>query len=306
MQVEDRLKELKETINKKVPRGVEVTDVEFEGPEMVIYTDNPEKFAAEQDLIKTLARDLRKRIVVRPNILGDTEIAYDMVKKVVPEGAGITDIFFDTDTGEMLIEAEKPGVVIGKNGATLRDITMKTGWTPRVVRTPPIPSMTIKQVRQYLREARDERKEFLRRCGRRIHRDSLYTGRDRDQWLRVTTLGCCRQVGRAAFLLTTPQSKVLIDCGESPGATGAASSPYLHVPEIYPFSTLDAVVLTHAHLDHTAYVPLLYRYEYDGPVYTTPATRDLAAMLQLDYLDVNNKEDKAPPYSSNEVREFVK
>ena len=122
MQVEDRLKELKETINKKVPRGVEVTDVEFEGPEMVIYTDNPEKFAAEQDLIKTLARDLRKRIVVRPNILGDTEIAYDMVKKVVPEGAGITDIFFDTDTGEMLIEAEKPGVVIGKNGATLRDI----------------------------------------------------------------------------------------------------------------------------------------------------------------------------------------
>lgn len=306
MQVEDRLKELKETINKKVPRGVEVTDVEFEGPEMVIYTDNPEKFAAEQDLIKTLARDLRKRIVVRPNILGDTEIAYDMVKKVVPEGAGITDIFFDTDTGEMLIEAEKPGVVIGKNGATLRDITMITGWTPRVVRTPPIPSMTIKQVRQYLREARDERKEFLRRCGRRIHRDSLYTGRDRDQWLRVTTLGCCRQVGRAAFLLTTPQSKVLIDCGESPGATGAASSPYLHVPEIYPFSTLDAVVLTHAHLDHTAYVPLLYRYGYDGPVYTTPATRDLAAMLQLDYLDVNNKEDKAPPYSSNEVREFVK
>ncbi len=306
MQVEDRLKELKETINKKVPRGVEVTDVEFEGPEMVIYTDNPEKFAAEQDLIKTLARDLRKRIVVRPNILGDTEIAYDMVKKVVPEGAGITDIFFDTDNGEMLIEAEKPGVVIGKNGATLRDITMKTGWTPRVVRTPPIPSMTIKQVRQYLREARDERKEFLRRCGRRIHRDSLYTGRDRDQWLRVTTLGCCRQVGRAAFLLTTPQSKVLIDCGESPGATGAASSPYLHVPEIYPFSTLDAVVLTHAHLDHTAYVPLLYRYGYNGPVYTTPATRDLAAMLQLDYLDVNNKEDKAPPYSSNEVREFVK
>ncbi|HJJ55133.1 MAG TPA: KH domain-containing protein, partial [Methanocorpusculum sp.] len=142
MQVEEKLKELKETINKKVPRGVEVTDVEYEGPEMVIYTDNPEKFAAEQDLIKTLARNLRKRIVVRPNRLGDTEIAYDMVKKVVPENAGITDIFFDTDTGEMLIEAEKPGIVIGKNGSMLRDITMKTGWTPKVVRTPPIPSTT--------------------------------------------------------------------------------------------------------------------------------------------------------------------
>ncbi|HJK51098.1 MAG TPA: beta-CASP ribonuclease aCPSF1, partial [Methanocorpusculum sp.] len=306
MQVEDRLKELKDTINRKVPRGVTVTDVEYEGPEMVIYTDDPKRFAEEQDLIRTLARDLRKRIVVRPNILGDTEQAYDMIKSVVPESAGITDIFFDTDTGEVLIEAEKPGVVIGKNGSTLRDITMKVGWTPKVVRTPPIPSVTIKQVRQFLRETRDERKEFLRKCGRRIHRDSMYSGRDKEQWLRITTLGCCRQVGRAAFLLTTPESKVLIDCGESPGATGSASSPFLNVPEIYPFTSLDAVVLTHAHLDHSAYIPLLYRYGYDGPVYTTPATRDTAAMLQLDYLDVNNKEDKVPPYSSNEIREFVK
>ncbi|HJK52687.1 MAG TPA: KH domain-containing protein, partial [Methanocorpusculum sp.] len=173
MQVEDRLKELKDTINRKVPRGVTVTDVEYEGPEMVIYTDDPKRFAEEQDLIRTLARDLRKRIVVRPNILGDTEQAYDMIKSVVPESAGITDIFFDTDTGEVLIEAEKPGVVIGKNGSTLRDITMKVGWTPKVVRTPPIPSVTIKQVRQFLRETRDERKEFLRKCGRRIHRDSM-------------------------------------------------------------------------------------------------------------------------------------
>ncbi|HJK01684.1 MAG TPA: beta-CASP ribonuclease aCPSF1 [Methanocorpusculum sp.] len=306
MLVEDRLKDLKDIINQKVPPGVTVTDVEYEGPEMVIYTDDPKRFAEEQDLIRTLARDLRKRIVVRPNILGDTERAYDMIKNVVPETAGITDIFFDTDTGEVLIEAEKPGVVIGKNGLTLRDITMKVGWTPKVVRTPPIPSVTIKQVRQFLRESRDERKEFLRKCGRRIHRDLLYSGRDMEQWLRLTTLGCCRQVGRAAFLLSTPESKVLIDCGESPGATGSASSPFLNVPEIYPFSSLDAVILTHAHLDHSAYIPLLYRYGYDGPVYTTPATRDTAAMLQLDYLDVSNKEDKVPPYSSNEIREFVK
>ncbi|MDR3101723.1 MAG: beta-CASP ribonuclease aCPSF1 [Methanocalculaceae archaeon] len=306
MQAEDRLRELKDTINQKVPRGVTVTDVEYEGPELVIYTDDPKRFAEEQDLIKTIARDLRKRIVVRPNLLDDTEQAYDVIQSVVPGGAGITDIFFDTDTGEVLIEAEKPGVVIGKNGSTLRDITMKIGWTPKVVRTPPIPSVTIKQVRQFLRETRDERKEFLRTCGRRIHRDSMYSGRDKEQWLRITTLGCCRQVGRAAFLLSTPESKVLIDCGESPGVTGGASSPFLHVPEIFPFNTLDAVVLTHAHLDHSAYIPLLYRYGYDGPVYTTPATRDTAVMLQLDYLDVNSKEDKVPPYSSNEIREFVK
>ena len=72
MQAEDRLRELKDTINQKVPRGVTVTDVEYEGPELVIYTDDPKRFAEEQDLIKTIARDLRKRIVVRPNLLDDT------------------------------------------------------------------------------------------------------------------------------------------------------------------------------------------------------------------------------------------
>ncbi|MDE2518152.1 MAG: hypothetical protein O0W93_01855 [Methanocorpusculum sp.] len=53
MQVEDRLRELKDTINRKVPRGVTVTDVEYEGPEMVIYTDNPKQNTEEQILIQT-------------------------------------------------------------------------------------------------------------------------------------------------------------------------------------------------------------------------------------------------------------
>ena len=255
MLIEDRLKELKDKINSKVPAGINVSDVEFEGPELVIYTDDPKKFADEADLIKLLARDLRKRIVVRPNILEDPEKATTMINAVVPEGAGITDMFFDPDTGEVLIEAEKPGVVIGKNGATLRDITKEIGWTPKVVRTPPIESVTVKQTRQYLRAFKDERKEFLRTIGRRIHRDIT----SKDRWLRVTTLGCCREVGRAAFLLTTPESKILIDCGDKPGSDGV---PYLYVPEIYPLNTLDAVVLTHAHLDHCGLIPLLYKYGY--------------------------------------------
>ncbi|MDD3407761.1 MAG: MBL fold metallo-hydrolase, partial [Methanomicrobium sp.] len=300
MLIEDRLRELKEKINAKVPAGIKVSDVEFEGPELVIYTDDPKKFADEADLIKVLARDLRKRIVVRPNILEDPEIASTKIKAVVSDGAGITDMFFDPDTGEVLIEAEKPGVVIGKNGTTLRDITKEIGWTPKVVRTPPIESSTVKQTRQYLRAVKDERKAFLRTIGRRIHRDLT----SKDKWVRVTTLGCCREVGRAAFLLTTPESKILIDCGEKPGSSDGF--PYLYVPEIYPLTSLDAVVLTHAHLDHCALVPMLYKYGYEGPVYSTPATRDLAVMLQLDYLTVVNNEVNQVPYSSKEVQEYLK
>ncbi|HTY15057.1 MAG TPA: beta-CASP ribonuclease aCPSF1 [Methanoregulaceae archaeon] len=300
MLIEERLKELKDKINEKVPSGITVSDVEFEGPELVIYTDDPKKFADEADLIRILARDLRKRIVVRPNVLEDPDRAVEEIKAVVTENAGISDIYFDADTGEVLIEAEKPGVVIGKNGATLREITKHIGWTPKVVRTPPIESTTVKQVRQYLRSVNEDRKVFLRTIGRRIHRDVT----SKDQWARVTTLGCCREVGRAAFLLTTPESRILIDCGEKPDNSN--STPYLYVPEIHPLSQLDAVVLTHAHLDHCALIPLLYKYGYDGPVYSTPPTRDLSAMLQLDYLDVIHKEDRKVPYTSNEVKTYIR
>ena len=300
MGIEERLKDLKDKINTKVPPGISVSEVEFEGPELVIYTDDPKRFADEPDLIKTLARDLRKRIVVRPTVLEDPERAATQIRAVVPENAGISDFFFDPDTGEVLIEAEKPGVVIGKNGATLREITKQIGWTPKVVRTPPIESQTIKQVRQYLRSVNEERKEFLRTIGRRIHREVT----NRDQWVRITTLGCCREVGRAAFLLSTPESKILIDCGEKPDNSNG--TPYLYVPEIHPLSQLDAVVLTHAHLDHCALVPLLYKYGFEGPVYSTPATRDLASLLQLDYLEVIRKEDRKIPYASQDVRNYLK
>ncbi|MBN1167935.1 MAG: beta-CASP ribonuclease aCPSF1 [Methanospirillaceae archaeon] len=300
MLIDERLKELHAKINKKIPAGITVSSVEFEGPELVLYTDDPKAFADQADLIRILARDLRKRIVVRPTILEDPERASAAIKRVVGENAGITDIFFEADTGEVLIEAEKPGVVIGKNGSTLRDITKEIGWTPKAVRTPPIESVTVKQIRQYLRAFQQERKDLLRTIGRKIHRDVTA----KDQWIRVTTLGCCREVGRASFLLSTPESRVLIDCGEKPD--NASATPYLYVPEVSPLSQLDAVVITHAHLDHCALVPLLYKYGYEGPVYCTPPTRDLAVMLQLDYLDVMNKEGNQIPYSSQEVKMFIK
>lgn len=68
-------------------------------------------------------------------------------------------------------------------------------------------------------------------------------------------------------------------------------TPYLYVPEVHPISQIDAVVLTHAHLDHIGLVPLLYKYGFEGPVYCTPPTRDLMALLQLDYIDVAAREE---------------
>lgn len=106
-------------------------------------------------------------------------------------------------------------------------------------------------------------------------------------------------------MLSTPETRILIDCGVNTGAE-VNSTPYLYVPEVSPLSSLDAVVLTHAHLDHCGMIPLLFKYGYDGPVYMTPPTRDLSALLQLDYIEVANREGKRPPYESAMIREALK
>jgi hypothetical protein len=302
--VERKLDDIKATIVSEVPNDISVSDVTYEGPELVVYTRDPKKFASDGDLIRRLASKLRKRITVRPDpeVLARPSEAREKIEAVIPEEAGVTDLDFHVDTGEVVIEAEKPGVVIGRHGSTLREITQQVGWTPEVVRTPPIESSTVSNVRNFLKQEREERRDILERIGRQIHREEMSD----DEWVRITTLGCCREVGRAAFILNTPETRVLIDCGDKPGAEGEV--PYLQIPEALGAgaSNIDAVVLTHAHLDHSALVPLLFKYGYDGPIYCTEPTRDLMGLLTLDYLDVAAKEGRSPPYESAQVREAIK
>ena len=302
--VEHRLEEMRAEIENEVPADITITEVRYEGPELVIYTRDPKRFARDGDLVRKLASKLRKRITVRPDpaVLSKPDDAREQVFDVIPEEAGITDLDFHLDTGEVVIEAEKPGMVIGRHGATLREITQEVGWTPEVVRTPPIESSTVKNVRNFLKQERNERRDILERIGRQIHREEMSD----DEWVRITTLGCCREVGRASFIISTPETRVLVDCGDKPGAEDEV--PYLQVPEALGSgaNSLDAVVLTHAHLDHSALIPLLFKYGYDGPIYTTEPTRDLMGLLTLDYLDVAAKEGRTPPYESEMVREAIK
>ena len=293
---------MQETIEAEIPDELEISRVTFEGPELVIYTDTPQEFAEQNGLIPQLASTVRKRITVRP--AAGTQVrerdAEAKIRNLIPEKAGITNLQFYPTTGEVLIEAEKPGLVVGNRGSTLREIQQEVGWTADVLRTPPMESSTVDNVRNYLIQERDERQEFLERVGDRIHHEPTSD----EEWVRVTTLGCCREVGRASFILSTPESRILIDCGDKPGADGEV--PYLQAPEANPIPDIDAVVLTHAHLDHSALLPLLFKYGYDGPIYTTQPTRDLMGLLQLDYLDVAAKEGRSPPYESEMVREELK
>ncbi|MEF8841282.1 MAG: beta-CASP ribonuclease aCPSF1 [Haloarculaceae archaeon] len=290
------------TVEDVIPDDLTVSRVTYEGPELIIYTETPRTFAKQDGLIRELASTVRKRITVRPaaGTQASPADARPRILNLIPEGAGVTNLEFYPTTGEVLIEAEKPGLVIGRRASTLREITQEVGWTPEVLRTPPMESSTVDNVRNFLMQERDERRAFLERVGEEIHREPIHE----TEWVRVTTLGCCREVGRASFVLSTPETRVLVDCGDKPGAEGEV--PYLQIPEANPIADLDAVVLTHAHLDHSALLPLLFKYGYDGPVYTTQATRDLMGLLQLDYLDVAAKEGRSPPYESARVREELK
>jgi len=301
MSVEEKLSELKQRIIELLPADVHISGVEFEGPELVLYTEDTQRFVDDGALVRTLAKELKKRISVRPssNILMEPEKASKVIHEIIPEEGGIKDIYFDMDKAEVIIEAEKPGLVIGTHGATLREVAKIIGWRPNVIRAPPIESSIIKSIRRYLREEGDFRRNFMKKVGRRIYRDELIE----DDWLRVTALGGCREVGRNAFLLSTPETRILIDCGVSVGSEGM---PYLYVPEVSPISNLDAVVITHAHLDHSGLVPLLFLYGYDGPIYITQPTRDLMALLLLDYIEVSAREGKKIPYKSAMIRDAIR
>lgn len=298
----DPIEAIREELRTEIPNDLDVSKINFEGPEIVIYTETPRNFADQDGLIPELAGTVQKRITVRPaagSQLDPTE-AKPRILQLIPDRANVTNLQFYPSTGEVLIEAEKPGLVIGSQASRLRKMTQEVGWTPEVLRTPPMESSTVDNIRNYLIQERKERQEFLERVGEEIHRDPIKD----PEWVRITTLGCCREVGRASFILSTPETRVLVDCGDKPGAEGEV--PYLQLPEANPIADLDAVVLTHAHLDHSALLPLLFKYGYDGPVYTTKATRDLMGLLQLDYLDVAAKEGRAPPYESEMVRKELK
>jgi KH/beta-lactamase-domain protein len=296
----DKLKEIKEKVINSLPKKVKVKDVEFEGPFLVVYVKNPQELT-NVDIVKKLAKDLRKRIIIRsdPKSLKPKEEAEKIIKEIVPEDAKITNIFFDDENCEVIIEAEKPGVVIGKGGATFRKILKETGWSPKVIRTPPLKSKTIDSIRSYLLSVREERKEILKRIGENINKPILHT----DKWVRVTFLGGAREVGRSCYLLQTPNSKILVECGIN---VSGNQPPYLYIPEIQPLDSIDAVVITHAHLDHCGLVPVLFKYGYRGPVYLTPPTRDLMVLLQLDFIEVASREGAPIPYESHWIRTALK
>jgi metallo-beta-lactamase family protein len=99
--------------------------------------------------------------------------------------------------------------------------------------------------------------------------------------MRITVRGAGGgEVTGSAYLVETSEANLLVDCGLFQGARKAEN--YNRLPKKGAFQKLHAVVLTHAHLDHTGRLPLLTRAGYSGPIYATPATIDFAELILND------------------------
>lgn len=99
--------------------------------------------------------------------------------------------------------------------------------------------------------------------------------------MKITLLGAAGgEVTGSAYLVETAEARVLVDCGLFQG--GREAEERNHAALLAPGQSLDAVVLTHAHLDHTGRLPLLAKAGYEGPIYATPATIELSAVILRD------------------------
>lgn len=281
-----------------------ISDAGFEGANIVLYTKDEDFFLNNNGLIKKIVDDIKKRVELRPDpsITMDMEKAEKEIRKIIPKEAGIDQIIFDPQRSMVVIEAEKPGLAIGKQGAFLREIRTKTLWVPLIRRKPAIKSKLIENIRAVLYQHSDYRRKFLDKIGHRIY-DGWIRGK-KQEWIRISYLGGGRQVGRSCLLLQTPESRVLLDCGVNI-ASEKEAYPYLEAPE-FKIDDLDAVIVSHSHLDHSGFVPWLFKMGYRGPVYCTAPTRDVMALLQLDLIKIAKNEGKEPIYSSDDVKEMVK
>ncbi|MDX1595531.1 MAG: beta-CASP ribonuclease aCPSF1 [Nitrosopumilaceae archaeon] len=293
------------TILQSIPKEANVTKIEYEGPRIALYTNSPKYLMENNETISNLVNVIKKRIVVRTDesIRKSEEDAKKILTQSIPEDADLQGTFFDTATGEVSVEVKRPWL-LQKNAKDFNhaEVTEKIGWKLRIRKATTIPSSTIQTINYNLKVSASERSKQLRQIGDEIFRPKLAQKSE----VSLLTLGGFGQVGRSCMLLTTSESKILIDCGVNPGArTPSEAFPRLDWANI-TLDDLDAVVIGHAHLDHTGFLPVLCKYGYKGPIYCTEPTLPMMNLIQLDAIKVAAAQGKPPLYAERDVKQIMK
>jgi len=304
-QIDQSSQNIMATILTSIPKEANVTKIDYEGPRIALFTNTPRFLMENNEIISNLVNKIKKRIVIRTDekIRKSEEDARKILDSVVPADAGLEATFFDTTTGEVSIEVKRPWLC-QRNAEEFNhaEVTEQTGWKLRVRKSTTKPSNTIKAINYQLKISSAERAKQLKTVGEEIFRPRLVQKSE----VSLLTLGGFGQVGRSCMLLTTPDSKVLIDCGVNPGArTPAEAYPRLDWANI-SLDELDAVVIGHAHLDHTGFLPVLTKYGYKGPIYCTEPTLPMMNLIQLDAIKVAGAQGRTPMYAERDVHQIMR
>ncbi|EFD93125.1 MAG: beta-lactamase domain protein [Candidatus Parvarchaeum acidophilus ARMAN-5] len=281
-----------------------IDDIEFEVSNVVIYTKNKNFFLDNSEIIKNLVSKEKKRIEVRlePSLLMDEKEAENKIKEMGFEEAAITKLWFDAPRSIVTIEAEHPEIISGDRKAGINRIKEETGWSVVLARSPLIKSDIVGAIREMLYDNSKFRRKMLNEVGENIYNSKFEV--DDKYWVRISALGAFRHVGRSAVLVQTPISSVLLDAGVDV-SNSREPVPRVDAPE-FDISKLNAVVITHSHLDHCGFLPVLYKYGYKGPVYSTAPTRDVMTLLHLDYINLASKTNGKLLFDVDDIKNMLK
>jgi KH/beta-lactamase-domain protein len=333
----DRESLLTSTILESLPSEAQITNVRFEGPNIAIYTKNPKFSLTELTYhLSSLSRSLKKRFIVRtdPSIRLPEDKTREEISKLLPKDIVVSAVFCDEATGEVVLEVNKPEVI---DAEMVIRISQSTGWISHTRLSPHIPSTSISTIHSTLKASARERNNFLQELGKRIFRHPLLVrqtnlnnfsseGNHSNQKSSVVEkgdggsefrhftreevilfcLGGVKQVGRSCFVVMTNESKVMLDCGINP----AEPEPLSAFPRLdcfnFNFDELDAVIISHAHIDHQGFLPTLFKYGFNGPVYCTEPTLPLMTLLQMDSVKIAKSNGTYLPFEIRDVHEVIK
>lgn len=294
---------LMSAILNNIPAEAQITRIEYEGPRIALYTRNPAFLHKNSYVISEIVNSLKKRVVTRTekSIRKPESEARQILEKTLPAEAEVSNFFFDDALGEITVEAGNPRLLSQEAGFDLGASMEQTGWKVKVRKAPHIKSTAIQNVYYAMKVGSDVREKFYRELGEAIFRPRLTSA----EHVTIKTLGAFQEVGRSCLLVETAESKVLLDCGIHPGARNAWDAyPRLDWADVSP-RDIDAIVISHAHLDHMGFLPAVYKYGYDGPVYCTEPTLPLMTLLQNDFVKIAQIEGGRLIYDQKDIRDVI-
>jgi len=297
VQDEERNQNIVATILNNIPSDSEITKIEYEGPFIVLYSRKPTVLLENQEIISKMVNSIKKRIVIRTDISirASEESVNQIIRSSCSYPNSISEIFFDPALGEATVFVDDFRTQIELSQLEIA-LVEKTGWK-LMCRGAPRNLRLVKSVNEILHSLSEERMSFYKRVGEKIFRQKLSGSEEAS----IVCLGGFSEIGRSAMLIVTHESKILLDFGiKSYKDEDRDILPRLDIYGI-GMDEIDAVIISHAHLDHCGAVPILCKYGYDGPVYCTEPTFPIMISVLQDYVSGS----KEPLYSTRDIESLI-